>query len=590
MNRAKNNVLRFRFGGYLGALLFGLTLAIVPQLAWAQDEHISKLTEALDHSDAEQRSAAVDQLGDLGARARSAIPALIKALDHADDELRWRAARALGAISVTHDAAPALTARLSDPHPLVRAHAAYALGKIGKSDEAIVAALAAAIGDEDAAVRRAAAGALRALPADPDVVRPIMVKMLENAEPRAIVHAVEALAEGGKERVPVLIEALKHPEARYWVCLILSEIGPDAETAVPALIEVLADELPEVRMEASLALGKIGPAAASAVPALKKALDDPQQGGRYTAVYALGSIGSADADSELEALVEQDDAFLQMLAVWALARIHPDDTARTATAVPLIVAALTHDDVRLRSAAARALSELKAPPEIVGPALIAALKDAEPVVLANASDALASLGAAALPALVNGLGDEELRVVAVMALGRMGAGAKSSVPVLVELLNDDDPKFRVEVQFALGAIGADSATATPALIAALADSDVEVCRSACFALGQIGPAAAGATEALNEMFESEGGAFRLVSIWALRKIHPDDQTIIEKAVPLLTAGLSHERELVRRECAVALGDIGSQAESALDALQRASELDTPPVREAAQQAIAKIKG
>ncbi|HLJ94744.1 MAG TPA: HEAT repeat domain-containing protein [Gemmataceae bacterium] len=70
----------------------------------------------------------------------------------------------------------------------------------------------------------------------------------------------------------------------------LGRLGPEARSAVPALMEALKrDRL--VRQHAALALGQIGPAASDAVPALCAALSDPEWAVRRQAALALGQIG-----------------------------------------------------------------------------------------------------------------------------------------------------------------------------------------------------------------------------------------------------------------------------------------------------------
>jgi HEAT repeat protein len=80
----------------------------------------------------------------------------------------------------------------------------------------------------------------------------------------------------------------------------LSRLGPDAQAAVPALIERLKGEAP-VRQNAAVALGEIGPAAKDAVPALIETLRDPEWTVRRQAAVALGRIGP-DAKAALPAL------------------------------------------------------------------------------------------------------------------------------------------------------------------------------------------------------------------------------------------------------------------------------------------------
>ncbi len=81
----------------------------------------------------------------------------------------------------------------------------------------------------------------------------------------------------------------------------LSEHGPDARPAAPALAKALQASNALLRQHAALALGAIGPGARDAVPALTTALDDPEWSVRRQAALALGEIGP-DARSAADAL------------------------------------------------------------------------------------------------------------------------------------------------------------------------------------------------------------------------------------------------------------------------------------------------
>jgi hypothetical protein len=85
-------------------------------------------------ADPAERRKAADSLGQLGAAAYPAVPALIEALSDADAGVRRSAAQALGRMGPQADAAvPALTAALADPNPGVRESAAQALTALGKT-------------------------------------------------------------------------------------------------------------------------------------------------------------------------------------------------------------------------------------------------------------------------------------------------------------------------------------------------------------------------------------------------------------------------------------------------------------------------
>jgi len=78
-------------------------------------------------------------------------------------------------------------------------------------------------------------------------------------------------------------------------------LGPDAQSAVPTLIQALKAPEAGGRQQAALALGQVRPPARKAVPALIQALDDPAYAVQQQAAGALGQIG-LDAQEALPAL------------------------------------------------------------------------------------------------------------------------------------------------------------------------------------------------------------------------------------------------------------------------------------------------
>jgi hypothetical protein len=89
---------------------------------------VGKQTEQLTANDAAVRRRAASALGELGAAASPAVPALVEALSDEDATVRRAAAQALGAIGPEASAAtPALTGALEDPDAGVRKDAALAL-------------------------------------------------------------------------------------------------------------------------------------------------------------------------------------------------------------------------------------------------------------------------------------------------------------------------------------------------------------------------------------------------------------------------------------------------------------------------------
>ena len=158
-------------------------------------DDVPRLVEALGSADGYVLAFAAWSLGNLGAAAQAAVPALAQALSRDDTnavvaaalarigpaaagavsvlvdalrsenpDRRWRAARTLGRIGpAAEPAVPLLTSALADPHDAVRQHAARALGRIGPAARPAAVALQRATGDRDEQVRREARQALARL-------------------------------------------------------------------------------------------------------------------------------------------------------------------------------------------------------------------------------------------------------------------------------------------------------------------------------------------------------------------------------------------------------------------------------------------
>jgi CubicO group peptidase (beta-lactamase class C family) len=144
-----------------------------------------------------------------------------------------------------------------------------------------------------------------------------------------------------------------------------------------------------------------------------------------------------------------------------------------------LVASLGHEDVYLRGAAATALSRI---------------------------------GEAAVPALIQALGDGRppVRHSAAIALGRLGPAGRKAVPALTRALADSQETIRHAAAVALGGLGSAALEASPALTDLLSDREESVRRAATVALSQVDP----------------GGRFRPRSLQALT-------ATIDRLVPML---------------------------------------------------------
>jgi HEAT repeat protein len=558
----------------------------------SEEPDLAGLSAALKSKTPAEAYAAADALADLGIRAESAAPALVQALSSPDVDLRWRAARALGAAG-NMKSAEGLIKAASDPEALVRAQSIFALGRLPGATEPMLKTIVQGLADKDVSVRRASVRALRGLETDRKEILPLVLKLLEESDPAIVLPALHTIAEGGADVVPALITALEHPEARYWACLVLAEIGPEAKSAVPSLAKALTDERPEVRLQAVIALGEVGAAAKPAVSSLVKTLDDEFPAVRTAAIYSLGKIGDPSAVDAIAKAEQSDDPFMHALAVWALAELQPTDTKRMAQAVDLLVGMLGGEDRELAFLAARAIVELEPPADVLRPAMEKEMDAADGAKAERIIGAYASLGAKVVPLAIKALQDPNTKRKdrALRVLTRVGPEAAPALPDLVKLLATENPALKTEVLFTIAAIGPQAESAVAPVTEALQDKDRGVMLTAAYALAKIGPAAKESVQPLRTLTASQDKLVRVTGTWALVEIGPVTKELAEYASPLLAEALSYDEEFIRIEAAMSLGDLGKFAASAIPALENSAKGDgSAAVRKAAAEAIKRIKG
>ena len=537
---------------------------------------------------------AIDDLGERHESATTVVPALQKLLASEDPQVRWRSARALGDYDASAvAAAPTLLALLADKDPIAQYYAIVALGRVGDRSDATVNALVTAVTNSDARIARASIAALRNLKPGPERVMAALDKALESDDTAVTEHAMEAIVEGGPEAIPLLNEALKRPKTAYLACAAIEFLGPKAADTVPAITELIGKTThSQILIRALLAVASIGPAAQSASPQIIPLLDHATDATvPVAAAYALGSIGATDADAALNAALAKDNPFLQMIAAWSLAKIHPADESLVKQAVAKLTQGLTNNDAGIRTAAAKALEKLQAPPELVAPALLEVANESDPHALNNIVSALASLGEKIVPKAAEALQNPEKRELAVKVLRYLGPKASGAVEQLTAAIPGASPEFRTEIQFALAAIGPAASPVTGALVEGLSSPEVGVRESALYALREIGPGAKVAVPALVAKATSGESFESMAAAWAVAAIAPGDTEAAAKLVPLLTGGLTNASDQVREEAVASLAAFGPASKSAATAIAKVAKEDSSPaVRAAAEKAIAKIGG
>ena len=154
-----------------------------------------------------------------------------------------------------------------------------------------------AIGSEDPAVQQSALDAIDSVlaGADPGLLLTGTLKIKATRPLGAL--AVQRIGPRAKSAVPALADALKddRAEVRRDVALAIAAIGPAAEATVAGLIESLGDDDGDVRRASAYALGRIGPAAKSAQAALRNVVAGSDAAARPVAAWALAFIAPGDA-------------------------------------------------------------------------------------------------------------------------------------------------------------------------------------------------------------------------------------------------------------------------------------------------------
>jgi HEAT repeat protein/beta-glucanase (GH16 family) len=307
--------------------------------------------ELLKDNDPRVREGAAWALGTTGRGVEGAVPAVIEALKDENSPVRQHAAQALFEMRSEELAAvPPLIELLGDESAGARSSAADALGTIGPQAKAAVPALTRALSDKDQRVRRQAASALADMRCEAGPAVPALIKLLKDESSAARQDA--ANPRGRRQHRE------REWTARGAAALALGAIGPPAAAAVPALTELLKDEVADVRCSAAWGLGGIGPRAKPAVPALIELLGSDEQLQGFAA-RALGKIGAEarDAVPALITLLNSGAAGIRPVAAWALGNMGPD----AAAAVPAITELLKDKDPLLQVAARDALGQITFP-------------------------------------------------------------------------------------------------------------------------------------------------------------------------------------------------------------------------------------
>lgn len=522
---------------------------------------------------ADEASATIDKLGVSG--GPQAGETLAPYLDSDNAQHRWRAARALGRLG-HQDAADKLVGLLDDSDPIVQLHAVVALGRIGDDSPETVEAIIQRVASPDTRIARASIAALRKLQPGPAKIAEAIEQVLQTEDQVVMTHVVDVLVDAGEQAAPLLQKMLEEEKAAYWAAVAISQIGPDAADAAPALAKAIErgnDASLHQELLAVAALGPAGDAAADAVRRVAESTDVDAD--RIAACYALGAIGDEDATQLLRRLKGSGGEFQRVVCAWSISKLHPNDPAAQQEALFLLTAALKSERPEVRDAAAQGLLLLEAPREKTAAALLGALDGASEEQKANIAAALAGLGPGVLDRAIQALDNPAMRDIAIEVIGRLGSEASEAAAPLADLLEDATPDQQKRINFALASIGASAGSQCKALTDCLASDDPGVRQSALFALRRMGPHASAAADALNRTLQGTDDQFdRLATAWALAAVSSGKAS--DAVQEVLQKGLAHQDAHIRFETVKAIGDLDAQGAAFGDKLRDLAETDPDP--------------
>ena len=493
---------------------------------------VPAVAATLSGNDTRVQLKACEILGELGSDAALTVPDLLKHLQDADELVVRAAITALGEIHAQPTTVlPALNALLKQKSAAVRIVAVRAIADYGPEAGDSASRLLTLLSDKSIMVRASAADALGETGDQRGEVIEALVKALSDGNAAVTLNAANALSHIGAPAVPALLEKLEDKSYRRLVIEVLGEIGGGAESAVPALVELLSHvgDDADLGREIFIALASIGPQATAATPAMMEILQNPTtDAAQAGATHVLARIGEKKALPVLRELIKvAKDQRVQRSAAWALVTLDPQNAESVKLAIPHLLNATSSDIPLARREAITALTSL-------GPAAIAAL------------------------------------------------------PYLVEHASSDpDASVRMESLHGLADIQAPPSQALPVAIASLDDPDAKVRNAARYLLGMLGEEAGAAAPLLRETLRRGAELDRVVSAWALVHVEPSKENT-QVVIPLLLTELHHPSPFVRIETAVTLGTIGAGSKEVRSALEAAQNDSDPRVQEAVIKALKTV--
>jgi HEAT repeat protein/S1-C subfamily serine protease len=416
--------------------------------------NLTDLVKALSSADSKQKTKAAETLGELGDKAKDAIPSLLKLLSDPDDFTKRTALSALVKIGLPNKAdVPLFANSLREPSVELRRYAASTLEKMGPDARNAAPDLVAALGDNDPLVRQAVARALGKMGRDvkDNAARPLELLMNDSNKDNRLA-AAEGLSNlyAATSDLEALRKLLKHQDAdlRPFAASALAKMGKNAKPALPELLEMAKSDTGELRRATMQVLSVVDPI--DAKPGLSMVIESLSSGDTPTKLAALAALGTLakEAPATVVNSVKEmtKDHEMKRAAITALAKL---GTVQK-TAVTALAEMLKEGDDDSKDAATKAIIDL-------GPAAVPAVTEfiklmevpgrvvyeEDRAKIDKYAGILAKIGKPAIPALRRNLSNRSVTIHwgCAKALGEMGPIAREAVRDLQALLAQEPNSF-----------------------------------------------------------------------------------------------------------------------------------------------------
>ncbi|HLZ06571.1 MAG TPA: HEAT repeat domain-containing protein [Bradyrhizobium sp.] len=446
----------------------------------------------------------------------------------------------------------------------------------------------------------------RAAPAAVEQQLKVLVTRLADADPKVRQQAIDELAKAGRDAIPLLADAFTSGGPSTGdAAEALVKFTTARDEVIPIFVHALDSPVAEVRKLAAKELGVIGPDAASAVPALVSKFDDPYL--RRVAPSAVAGVGDAALPALIDAM-SSPDHLIRRGAIEAIEILIPDpevEALESATAkktgqagnkgrskpsmdsqrlVEPLLKALKDPEEDIRADAATALGHFTNHAAATVPALMGLLKDPDEGVRAHAVNALTKLRPLPCAQFVDALGDpdEHMHRSAASLLNDCRPLDKSLIPRLLTILESPDPDITLWGSHVFEYYGA---AAVPELVAALDNPNTFVRRGAARGLVlAVAPKPEQAVPALTKRLDDPDAFVREYALEALARYGDGARSAVDGIVPLL----NDKQAAVRKAAATTLWAIGPHAVAGVSGLKTTLRDSDPEVRQESADALGAI--